>query len=80
MVWIKRRRKREKKNWNVKLIFLFYLGYYAKKICKHLLDNAVRVSGKKEKIMAHVASNNNGNTPFMDRMTHAVIKETSKSL
>jgi hypothetical protein len=37
--------------------------------------------------MAHVASNNNnGNrnlpttTPFMDRLTHGVIKETSKSL
>jgi hypothetical protein len=36
--------------------------------------------------MAHVASNNNGNknltttTPFMDPLTHGVIKETSKSL
>lgn len=30
--------------------------------------------------MAHVTSNSNGTTPFMDRLTHAVIKETSKSL
>ncbi len=71
----------------MKLIFIFYLDYYAKKICKHLLDNAIRLSGAEEKSpMAHVASNNNGNTnlpnrlPFMDRLTHGVIKETSKSL
>jgi hypothetical protein len=44
------------------------------------------VSGEEKKLMAHIASNNNGNTnlttttPFMDRLTHSVIKETSKSL
>ena len=46
------------------------------------------VEQKKEEFMARVASNNNNNdnitlptiTPFMDRLTHAVIKETSKSL
>ncbi|CAF1415212.1 unnamed protein product [Adineta steineri] len=55
--------------------------YYVIKICKHLLDNADRVSVKKD-IMAHIALNNNGNntTPFMDRLSHAVIKETSKNL
>lgn len=32
--------------------------------------------------MAHVASNSTNivTTPFMDRLTHAVIKETSKNL
>ncbi|CAF1523804.1 unnamed protein product, partial [Adineta steineri] len=55
--------------------------YYVIKVCKHLLDNADRVSVKKD-IMAHIALNNNGNntTPFMDRLSHAVIKETSKNL
>jgi hypothetical protein len=41
---------------------------------------------QKKNLMAHVASNNNGNTnlpnrtPFMDPLTHGVIKEASKSL
>ncbi len=83
---MERKKRGRKKDWNVKLIFIFYLGYYAKKICKHLLDNAIRVSGEEKKLMAHIASNNNGNTnlttttPIMDRLTHSVIKETSKSL
>jgi hypothetical protein len=59
--------------------------YYAKKICKHLLDNGVRVSVKKKRLditMAHVARNNTdiNPRPLMDRLTHAVIKETSKNL
>jgi hypothetical protein len=44
------------------------------------------VSGKKRTLMARVVTNSNGNTtlptttPFMDRLSHAVIKETSKNL
>ncbi len=83
-----REREWKKRDWNVKLIFIFYLDYYAKKICKHLLDNVDWVSRRRRKkeSMARVVSNNNDNitlptiTPFMDRLTHSVIKETSKSL
>jgi hypothetical protein len=44
------------------------------------------VSDKKKSLMARVVTNSNGNTtlptttPFMDRLSHAVIKETSKNL
>ncbi len=44
------------------------------------------MSGKKRTLMAKVVTNRNDNTtlpittPFMDRLSHAVIKETSKNL
>ncbi len=77
------KRNRRRRTRNEKLISIVYLAYYAKKICKHLLDNGDRVSVSKNDItMANVASNNTNTTPrpLMDRLTHAVIKETSKNL
>lgn len=75
-------KEKKKREHHGKLISNVYLTYYAKKIYKHLLDNSDWVSIKNEIVMAHVATNTTDTSvrPLMDRLTHAVIKETSKSL
>ena len=70
----------------MKLISILYLtGYthgHTKEISKHLLHDGNQVSREARYLMANVTNNKTDSTPrpLLDRLTHSVIKETSKNL